>query len=282
MEAKVYLLIEDGQNPSVTGPPNPFLAESPPLRISRERALELLEARKLWTDIDRQPFTLAILRFRLARLADTLFHPEDKPRIRAVLERDLPNAFYTPVLVSRLLPADDGPKPEDPGTRDGYLRQELARRTDTFGRSEIAREMIRVNLPGHWETLKAAFFSEKPSPNLPDLRQSILRELGVPPLTLPKIEALSELLDDERLAQWLTQQNRVMGMDYRRDAVASVNAHAGREVLSYQVAQDLSDPARSANALVELRAAAATLKLAAVRGATSVPTSGPGTDGAGK
>ena len=120
-------------------------------------------------------------------------------------------------------------------------------------RGRLAAELVRVGLPGNWDFLKKEFFAETESKDLGDIRQLILWALGEPPLTLPKREALLDVVLDERFASLWTEPNLRMGAGMDRSwAIRAVNAHAGKEVLTDQDARALTDPAKSANALAEI------------------------------
>ncbi|MBN2686218.1 MAG: hypothetical protein JXR40_13135 [Pontiellaceae bacterium] len=108
VEAKVLLLVEPrvlrqvglGEiRFSVSDGSEPLWPNAPALRISSDRLIELLEQKNLWSDVDWDksipPAGTAYSRMveRMGLWADTLFTPDDVPRLKAVLEKNRKNLW---------------------------------------------------------------------------------------------------------------------------------------------------------------------------------------------
>ena len=109
------------------------------------------------------------------------------------------------------------------------------------GRRRAVRKCESPRLPRSFEFIREHFFAATPTTHVPDFPQSVLDGLGTPPLTQAKRDALVTLLLDPRSEPGWTRSNRNMGDDgFRMRAVLSVNAHAGRELITYQESQALT------------------------------------------
>lgn len=231
-------------------------------RVSSGRLLDLLERKDLWGDVEwggeegiPAYNTMAI---QLAGRAESFFRPDQVDRLREVQKRER-SLWWSGqaalcIGISRLLPpAPDGAL-NDAATRDGVLRNGVKQLGEVFARGKIARELVRVGLPRNWEFLETEFFAERPQSAIPDLRSSILQELGAEPITGEKRGHLVELLLDKRFEPLWTTPATAGGGDYqhRLDAIRSVNAQAAREVLTDGDDARLRDPAQAAETLKEV------------------------------
>jgi hypothetical protein len=237
-------------------------------RIGADRLLELLDRKNLWADVDwsnKDYYNNLIV--QVVGRAELFFKAEHLPRLRAIMDREYGGAWWSGkaafvVGISHLLPTAKPAELDDPNTRDGWLRSRMLAEGDVTVRGCVAAELIRVGLPENWDFLKKQFFGDNDRKDvIPDIRQTILRSLGAPPLTPAKRAALLEVVLDERFAPLWTQPNRRMGDDmYRQYAIWAINAHAGKELLTDQDKYALPDPAKSEKALVEVLRKVATLR----------------------
>lgn len=192
---------------------------------------------------------------RMALSADTLFGPEDAAKFRQRVDQHSEDQLHAPLTVglSRLLPSAKGDGLDDPQTRDGVLRTAIQQEKDVFAHGSLAAELVRVGLPANLKFLKEQFFAEKDSSWSPDMRVSILQELGRAPLTAAKREALADLLLDERFrVLWMESSHYMGDGTHRQYAIPAVNAHLGRQAITYVDEQNLSEPQRAGRALLEV------------------------------
>jgi hypothetical protein len=260
VEAKVRLLAVDERSggADITEPDAVFFVGAPDLRVTTDRLLGLIDRRNLWADLDWDAAAYNRMVERLALAADTLFKPEHAARLQAAYGRERQNLWWSGraamlIGIGRLLPAATVDQLDDARTRDGWLRAAVRDEDDVFVRGYVARELVRVALTANWPFLRNQFFGEKDGSGIPDLRQSVLRALRTPPLTEVKRRALVDLLLDEAFAELWTRPNRRMGGDaHRSEAIASVNDHAGKELITYQEALALTDEKKSAETLVRV------------------------------
>jgi hypothetical protein len=250
LEAKVCLLAPD-ENWGLLGP-------CERLRLETGRLLDLLDRKDLWGDVDWDAGRFNALVVGIGRVAHLYFRHEHVTRLQSVMVRERDRLWWNGnaalrVGVSRLLPrAVDGAL-DDSTTREGFLRDVLRRDPELFVRREAAQELIRVDVARNWPLLEQQFFAEASSSGS-DLRRAVLDELGTPPFTADKRTALARLLLDRRFEPLWTRQLRVMGDDmYRQTAIAAINAHAGREVLTVYDKQDLELRETSSKALARVR-----------------------------
>jgi hypothetical protein len=244
VEAKVRLLAADGQagGADITQPSHVFWHEIVSLRLSSDRLLDLMDRKDLWDDVDWQDHSGRGLYNRmverLALSAERFFRPEHADRLRAVLDRERRTLWWSgraalSIGISRLAPPADTDL-DDSRTRDGTLRAAIRDDPDVFTRAHVARELVRVGLPRNAAFLTATSFTDRHLSCCPDVPQSILRELGKPPLTNEKRTFLRELLLDKRFEPLWTLPNGQLGREdrYRQAAAHVVNIHAGEEILS--------------------------------------------------
>jgi hypothetical protein len=260
-QAKIFLGTEMPGYPEVSpiGPVNELFPLGLRLTIGRDRILELMNGRNVWTEVQDVPERDMFVLGRLARLAPEILPMQDWLAVRRALEARAPARRWMPALYSRLLPAAGPGNTDDPATREGYLRAALANTAEGYAREQIAAEMVRSNLDVQWSALSAVFYSESRRDSS-DARIGVLEALGEAPHTRNKLAALVELINDPRNETILTQVNRVAGMDgYRQQVRLSLNAIAGTEYISHNIFQDLGTPAKSAAALAELRRLAKSL-----------------------
>ncbi|MEW5849666.1 MAG: hypothetical protein AB2A00_12680 [Myxococcota bacterium] len=232
------------------------------LPLPSERLLELLERESLWEDVDWQGGYYNLLVIQLLGSAGRFFGPENLPRLRALQEREKENLWWTGkaalvVGISRLLPPAGPNMLDDVETRQGFLRDAIRHWRERSVASNVARELMRVDLEQNWPFLREQFLArEDPVEDQHFFRFTLLLALGNPPHTAPQRAALADLLLDERLVPLLTRSTGRMGDDLvRRLAVRAVNRHAGREMLSIIDEQDLGG-SRNPHAIAKLRAIA--------------------------
>jgi len=167
-QAKIFLGTEMPGYPEVSpvGPVNELFPMGLRLTIGRDRILELLDGRNVWTEVQEVPELDMFVLGRLARLAPEILPMQDWPAVRQALEAHAPGRRWMPVLYSRLLPAAGPGNTDDPASREGYLRAALAKATEGYAREQIAAEMVRSNLDVQWSALSAGFYSEPPTRGL--------------------------------------------------------------------------------------------------------------------
>jgi hypothetical protein len=94
VEAKILLLTNQPET-NFSDIKAPLWAEAPSLRLSSDRLLELLERKNLWDDVDLDKQTYSQMVQRMGLWADSLFTPDDVPRLQAVLEKERENLSET-------------------------------------------------------------------------------------------------------------------------------------------------------------------------------------------
>ncbi len=251
VEAKVQLLAIWDEDP-LNGPANGSGIAAPvlKLRLTPERLLELLEQKNVWPDVDWSAVYGRLVE-RIA-LNTHILRRCDVPRLRTVYAKNGSVAML--ICISRLLPAAKAYILDAFDTRDGCLRAGIRSQTDSYAQGRLAAELVSVGLPANWPFLKDRFFAETGTDCcIPNLRDSIIAALGQGPLTSAKRAALVDLVTDERFRPLWTQYNTDMGDDrYREGAAAAINAHAGKELITYQEKQAMVDPATSEKTLAEV------------------------------
>ena len=283
VEAKVRLLAvsEHAGGAPITGSEGQFWPDPPALRVSPERLLDLLDRKDLWPDVpwggDKGRGLYNLLAERLGMWAEVLFRPADVPRLRAAMRREHDNLWWSGQTgmilgISRLLPPAAPDKLDDPDTRDGALRQAVLGEHDLSTRGYCARELVRIGLPANAALLTQVSFAASKDDQDNRITQDILQALAEPPRTPEKRRFLIELLLDPRFEPFWTRPNTGMGMDMcRQYGIWAVNVCAGREMIDlYAMRERLVDPARSANALAEVRRLVAQLNQPAAQ-----PDAGP-------
>lgn len=229
------------------------------LRLEPERLLDYAERKTSWPDVDWdrpggtgpwRPYDkpwwqksvaasgdslYGTMIDRLGRSADRLFKPEHVPRLQRLLEKWRSTGLM--LGVSRVLRPADASNLDDPGSRDGFLRSIVRGEDDAFFRGPVAAELVRVSLADNWPFLKETVFTEPPVPLNPDVRQSIIRALAEPPLTIGKRQKLVDLLLDPRSKTMLTANDERC----RCDTQQAVNAHAEEELMSDELVRRLGD-----------------------------------------
>lgn len=264
VEAKVVLLSnrDCAEVDDVVKLPGLFFPNLPELRIESSRLLDLLDRKELWADVewegtDGKEFYSRLVG-RIALSADHLFGVEKIPRLEALLDREKNGLWWQAraaifIGISRLSPAVEPLNSDAAGTCDSVLRKAIREEDDLAVRAAAARELVRMGLSRNLGFLEELFFREEKKPGLPDVRQSIVFELGRLPLTAVKRRALIRFLTDRRTEPFWTRPPREMGDSlFRRYAIQSVNAHAGAEVLTGGHSRDLRNPERSAATLPEV------------------------------
>jgi len=261
VEAKIVLLSGRQGIGSYNGvvPQGLFFDSIPDLRLEPGRLLDLLDRKGLWDDVTwddqrgRELYNRMVCRIALS--AEKLFSPADKPRLEALLackEIDLWWKARSALLiaVSRLSSDADPSNLDETGTRDAVLRSAIRTAGDGAVRCAAARELIRAGLSRNLGFIEEFFFRIEEQISSPDLRQSILIELGCPPLTDLKRRILINFLTDSRSEPFWTRPSKEMGDSlFRRYAIRSINAHAGEELLTNRHARDLWDPEKSSATL---------------------------------
>ena len=257
VEAKIRLLAvhPHAGGTDITRPTNAFFSGPVSLRLPLGRIKELLAREHLWPDVDwMDAENYNRMAERLLLSAESVFTAADAPWIQASVTRERPLAWWSGIAaghigISRLLPKA-GDDQDDQTTREGWLRKAIREESDVFVRGYVVRELIDVGLPRSFEFIREHFFASTPTSHVPDFPQSVLDGMGAPPLTQAKRDALVALLLDPRSEPGWTRPNRNMGDDgFRRRAVVSINAHAGRELITHQEAQALTSKTTAPTAL---------------------------------
>lgn len=261
VEAKVRLLaanINAGGAP-ITGTEEQFWPEAPDLRISPDRLLDLLDRKGLWEDVDWDANHYNLFAERLGLWADELFKPEHAGRLRAALDREKTELWWSGkaaliIGIARLHPAAKIEDMDKAGTRDQILRNAAANEADLFIRGACAEELVRRGLPDNAGFLKRIAFEPTKDSGMPDVMQSILKALAHPPFDKPKRELLADIVLDDRFKDSWTRINSRMGDDMNRTyAIWAINEHAGQALIPDEVKYALVDPKKSAAALEKVR-----------------------------
>jgi hypothetical protein len=264
VEAKVRLLTISNKagGAPITGSETSFWPEPPSFRLDAGRLLDLLDRKGLWEDVDWDEPNKGhynLFAERLGIWAHVLFLPEQAPRLRAAFKNEREGLWWSGkagliIGISRLLPAAKEDQLDDADTRDGTLREAVLHESDLFVRDYCAMELVRVGLPGNTGFLKRMAFEPIEEDFFPTLSQAILQALAEKPLTEAKGKLLVEIVLDKRFELYWTRPNKRMGDDMDRTyAVAAINAHAGRVLISDELKQALVNQSRSAEALKEVR-----------------------------
>jgi len=179
-------------------------------------------------------------------LTPGVFKPEHAQRLKVIFEKQRETLYWSgkaafPIGISRLLPPC-GENRDDPATREGWLRQNIRTHDDVFTRGYVLRELIDVGLPQDAEFIREYFFQPQDRSSVPNVRVSIVRGLGAKPLNQEKRTFLLDLLLDPRIEpEWL-RSLKAMGDDsFQMYAAQSINAHAGKELITWQELQSLRD-----------------------------------------
>jgi hypothetical protein len=258
VEAKVVLLTNNERSggADITNPPDRFFDPPWRTRLSRDELWELLSGTRPWGDVDwdearggRGLYYNRLLE-RILWTPEQTFAREDVPRLQALLDKPPEELWWSGraallLAISRLLPPAQG-ELNDVNTRDGYLRKGIREEKDVFVRGELMRELIRTRLEPNRPFVIDTFFGEQKATGIPDVRGSILEELGRPPLCAGKRSLLWTLITDPRGRRLLTQPSLRMGDDfYRQKAAAAINSNAGQEVVTLNDLQELRDQGKS-------------------------------------
>lgn len=262
VEAKVRLLTTNSHagGAPITGSEGQFWPEPPTLRLKADRLLELLDRRNLWTDVDWDAAHYNLLAERLGLWAEVFFKPRHAGRLRAALERERNQLWWSGqtaliIGISRLHPAAKARNPAEAGTRDRILRDAAAHEPHRFVRGYCAAELVRVGLPANAAFLHRIAFVPTKVSGFPDVMQSILEALAHPPLSESKRRLLADIVLDDRFKDSWTRPFRSIGDDMNRNyAIWAINAQAGRIVITPEQASALADPQRSAAELDKVRA----------------------------
>ena len=114
-----------------------------------------------------------------------------------------------------------------------------------------AAELLRVDLAGQRDFLRAIFFAEEEESAYPNVRQTILDALSRKPVTDDTARTfLAGLLLDPAFRPLRGRQDD----RYRNGARRAVNALAGRDVIRDEDLRDLRDPERGPKAVAALEA----------------------------
>ena len=216
------------------------------LRLKPERLLELLNRSNIWQDIElnRELYNRMVARIGVS--ADLLFEPRHAKDLQVWLDRERQDLWWSSkaamiVGISRLLANTDPLRGQV--KRTDYLRKAIQTEKDDFTRNRVTREIMRAALKENWSFVKGQCFVERKDTGRTPLVQDVVNFLGLPPLTDDKRDALIDLLLDQRYRTLWTKPSRRMGDDmYRQYAVWSVNAHAGKELITDAEEQALDDP----------------------------------------
>lgn len=214
-------------------------------RVPAERLLKLLDGINAWTDLKWEGEYVNRLTDRLL-LTPGVFKPEHAPKLKTIFEKQSQSLWWSgkaafPIGISRLLPPC-GENRDDLATREGWLRQNIRTHDDVFTRGCVLRELIDVGLPQDAEFIREYFFQPQDRSSVPNVRVSILRGLGARPLNKEKRAFLLELLLDPRVESEWVRSLKAMGDDsFQMYAAQSINAHAGKELITWQELQSLRD-----------------------------------------
>jgi hypothetical protein len=226
-----------------------YLGPCNDLRVTPARLLELLDRQNLWADVDWDAYRTRIgepsydtLVREIVRVSDKYFTARDVPRLSAVLAREHESlgTAKVPMLVAiaNFLPPAGHDNIDAPDTREGSLRNAFRQETIKYPQGDLAKELLRIDAERHWPFLEPLFFTEPNAQS--DLRAAILDELGAQPRTPEKRSILAAIVLDDRFKAIWTRPDKRGGDSRERDAAArAVNAHAGREVLSVTLLQEL-------------------------------------------
>jgi hypothetical protein len=261
VEAKVRLLTASNHagGAPITGSEELFWPEAPKLRLPPERLLDLLDRKNLWDDVDWDVEHYNLFAERLGLWAHVLFKPQHAGRLRAALERERNELWWSGqaaliIGISRLHPAAKAESPDEVGTRDQILRDAAVKESDLFVRSYCAMELVRVGLPENAAFLQHIAFEPGKDRGSPDVMKGILQALARPPLDRPKRELLADIVLDDRFKDSWTRPNAQMGDDGNRTyAILAINAHAGRPLIPHEQTSALVNPATSAAELEKIR-----------------------------
>lgn len=230
----------------------PVLVAADFQRVPVERLLELLAGTNKWTDVKWDGEYADRLSSRLL-LTPGVFKPEHAQRLKEIFEQTKQslwwsgNAAYA-IGISRLIPAC-GENRDDLATREGWLRQNIRVHEDVFTRGYILRELIDVGLPQDAGFIREYFFKPQDRSAIPNVRASILQGLGSKPLTRDKRALLLSLLLDQATAPtWVLRPVNMGDDSFHTSAARSVNAHAGKELITDQDLQELRNADKSSEA----------------------------------
>jgi len=214
-------------------------------RLTKGELFNLLEGGQPWSDVDwadskgRSGEIHTQLVTRIMLNAEQAFAREDVPRLQKLLDDPKPDIGWygraaSIIGISRLLPAAAPKTLDDPGTREGYLRKAIREESEVLTNGYVARELVRIGLPGNVPFLRATFYVEKDNRGAThDVRSSIIEALGQHPLTDEKRKFLFELITDPRCRHLLARSPKAIGDDWLQTVVVrSINSHAGRQLVS--------------------------------------------------
>ena len=259
VEVKVRLLALNGYSSSLgVGLDEPLLGSFDCDRWTPEQLLSLLERRVAWKDVDWDMRAYNTVVVQLAGQADRFFSREHVAALRKIQKSETQlwwdGQAALSVGIARLLPVARSRELDDPDSMDGVLRAGVRSLKSVFARGTVARELVRSGLPRNWEFLKDQLFAEGPQHSIPDLRSSIIQELGKPPLTKQKRVLLVDLVLDKRFESLWTEPRGAMGDDqHRLNAMRAVNAYGGKDTLPNKYDLLLATPEQSAKSLIEVK-----------------------------
>ena len=159
------------------------------------------------------------------------------------------------VGISQLLPPAKEGQLDSPVTREGMLRGALRSNGDYNMRAIVAKELMQTSLAKKPEFIREIYFgSRSASDETPELRLSILREPGEPPLDATKRKLLADILLDSRFDPMWSEWNLEPHDDVCREfAIRAFHAHAGKELLPDWVLKKKYIPTKEAGLLLEIR-----------------------------
>ncbi len=135
---------------------------------------------------------------------------------------------------------------------DALLREALREGPNVFFRGCIARELVRIHLTANKSFVIEEALSCSDTNAHPGLVASVIRELGVPPRTDEKQDALRRIMFDERFTKFCMLK-RHMGSDATlRDAGRTLELWKGAPVITQDDFSALRNPAIAEEHLVDV------------------------------
>ena len=239
-------------------------------RLTRDEMFRLLQGKRLWPPprpgekAEYYEPSDSQLVVRLLEQPELHFTVEDVPVLQRVLTQTAlklpPNAIAAwYVGISKLLPPAAPDMVDAPGTRDGYLRQQIREADDSDSASPLVRELTRIGLPANAKWLEELFFTkDKDGSPISRFAPTILTALQSRSPTRDQRHLLWSLITDDRFRPiWIHGREHFKnGLKrekslhaHRHPACAAayraVCAQAGIEFISWTEYHELMSPENS-------------------------------------